>query len=243
MIPTSAALINKKISLKNRLKRYIVDHPQIAHLAISMYNHLFGGNRLFLRSNRLSIGAAMLQRSKIDIHGKNNTVVISNMCRLRHCRIYICGNNNVITIAKNVSLYQAELWIENDDNEIYIGENSSISGETQLAAIESTKIIIGDDCMFSGNIAFRTGDSHSIIDMSGKRINASKSIRIGNHVWIGTRVIVLKGSVVGDHCIVGAGTTLSGEFDESNSIIVGNPARIVKRGCDWLRQRIPVEDL
>ncbi len=71
--------------------------------------------------------------------------------------------------------------------------------KTRLACIEGTSIEIGEDCMFSANIVFRTGDSHSIINSDGQRINASKSICIGNHVWIGNTVIVNKGVKVSDN--------------------------------------------
>ncbi|MBP2659028.1 MAG: hypothetical protein H6Q69_2060 [Firmicutes bacterium] len=39
--------------------------------------------------------------------------------------------------------------------------------------------------MFSHDVHIRNGDSHSIIDLqTKKRINFSKDIIIGDHVWI-----------------------------------------------------------
>ena len=87
--------------------------------------------------------------------------------------------------------------------------------------------------MFSDTITFRTGDSHSILGSDGKRINKAKDITIGDHVWIGQQVIVLKGSTVGADSIVGTGSLLTGKTYDSNSIIAGIPAKTVKQHVSW----------
>ena len=38
----------------------------------------------------------------------------------------------------------------------------------------------------------------------------------------------MKGSEIGDNCVVGAGAVVSGKF-EADCMIAGNPARIIKR--------------
>ena len=83
-----------------------------------------------------------------------------------------------------------------------------------------------------------TGDSHSIVDLEGKRLNTSESIRIGDHVWVGINVTCLKGVHIANNSVVGAGSLLNGSFSEENVVLAGNPARVVKTGVDWLRERI-----
>ena len=56
----------------------------------------------------------------------------------------------------------------------------------------------------------------------------AKPIRIGKNCFVGCNAIILKGTVLGDGCVVGAGAVVAGEF-ESNSVIVGNPARVIRR--------------
>lgn len=56
----------------------------------------------------------------------------------------------------------------------------------------------------------------------------SKEIRIGKNCFLGCNSIVLKGTVLGDGCVVGAGAVVSGKFEE-NCVIAGNPARVIKR--------------
>ncbi len=92
--------------------------------------------------------------------------------------------------------------------------------------------------MFSSDIVVRTGDSHTITDLSGQRINASKDVTIGNHTWVGNKVTMNKGAVLPDHSVVGACSVVTKAFDTNNVVIAGNPAKIIKENIDWLRERI-----
>lgn len=134
--------------------------------------------------------------------------------------------------------------IEDDNGSIILKRHVTVCGQTELAVIEGTKITIGEDCLFSGNIMFRTGDSHSILDQnSGKRINPSEDITIGDHVWIGNSVKILKGVKIGDHSIVGIGAILSSGDYHSHCIIGGiGHGKILKTGIDWTPQRISIKE-
>ena len=51
-------------------------------------------------------------------------------------------------------------------------------------------------------------------------------IKIGNNVFIGNSCTILPSTVIGDNCIVGAGSVVRGKFPD-NSVIIGNPAKVV----------------
>ena len=92
--------------------------------------------------------------------------------------------------------------------------------------------------MFSSLIEFRTGDSHSIIDVvSKKRINYAQDVIIGNHVWIGAHSKILKGVTIGDNSIIGTNSLVTKNILK-NSIAAGIPAKVLKSNVDWLRARI-----
>jgi acetyltransferase-like isoleucine patch superfamily enzyme len=220
------------------IETYIRSNPHKFSFLLHGYNNVLGGNKIKISAkNSSEIGAALMKKTSILVNGVNNTIIIKDLSRLMNCNIYIQGNNNRIVINERVYLNQAELWIEDDNNKISIGEHTSIYGKTHLAAIEGTSIKIGNDCMI-GDTHFRTGDSHSIMDLNGKRINMSKDIVIGDHVWVCTQAIILKGTTVANNCIVSAGALVTKKFSEENVILGGNPARIIRSNIDWSSERI-----
>jgi GNAT superfamily N-acetyltransferase len=54
-------------------------------------------------------------------------------------------------------------------------------------------------------------------------------IKIGDHCWIGANVVLLPGVQLGPRTIVGAGSIVTKSFPEGNCVIVGNPARLLRR--------------
>ena len=181
----------------------------------------------------------MLRRCKIVNRGQNNRIIIGDYTRLVDCVITIRGNNNTILIGDKCVCRQATFCIEDDNNSIEIGERTALCGQIQLAAIESTNIKIGRECLFSSRIDIRTGDSHSLIQQgTRKRINQSVSIDIGDHVWIGTGVTILKGTSIAENCMVGAASLLCKSYTNPHCVIAGVPAKEVKYDIDWLAERI-----
>ena len=60
-----------------------------------------------------------------------------------------------------------------------------------------------------------------------KQPNAVSPVRIGEDVWIAAGAKILKGSCLGDGCIIGAQSVVKGCI-APNAIAVGMPARILK---------------
>lgn len=190
------------------------------------------------KKNKLNC-CGFLFRSSIKVVGRENQIDIGREVRLHHVYIMIHGDKNHIIIKKGAAIRSCELVIEDQNGGIEIGEGTGLSGNVHLAAIEGKKIIIGNDCMFSANITIRVGDSHSIIQVENeKRINPSKDVVIGNHVWVGNQVTILKGVSIPDNCIIGTGSVVTKSIEKPNVIIAGNPARIVKQDISWCRERI-----
>jgi acetyltransferase-like isoleucine patch superfamily enzyme len=52
-------------------------------------------------------------------------------------------------------------------------------------------------------------------------------IVIGNNVWLGAKVTVMKGVTIADRCIVGANAVVNRSFYEA-SMIAGIPAKQIK---------------
>ena len=78
-----------------------------------------------------------------------------------------------------------------------------------------------------------------ILDADGHAINyegrheRDNAIVIGDHVWIGSHVKILKGVHIADDSVVAANAVVTKSFAEKNVLIAGNPAQIIKRGVEW----------
>ena len=63
--------------------------------------------------------------------------------------------------------------------------------------------------------------------------------QIGDRCLIGMGAIVLDGAKLGDYCMVGAGAVVTGKTDApEGSLLLGNPAKIVRSLTEEERQRI-----
>ena len=168
--------------------------------------------------------------------GQDNVVTLGEDAKVT--RIVVEGHRNTIRIGARCRL-NGQIVVKCADGLIEIGEATTSMG-LRLHMHESSQVVIGRDCMFSGGIFMDPSDNHSIIDVaSGKRINPSKPITIGDHVWVGQQVTILKGTVIGSHSIVGAGSIVRGVVPP-NTLVAGSPARVIRSGVTWDRRRLPV---
>lgn len=202
--------------------------------------YFFNGNHIKNNGsgNKIIRNNAFFTNSNLKIIGNNNTIIIGFDTRVVDIMIFILGNNNCIEIGSHCSLKGCILWLEDNENRIRIGSGTTIEHKTELACIEGCKISIGEDCMFSSNVLLTTGDSHSIIDFQGIRINPSKDVTIGNHVWVGGRAMIMKGTNIPSFTIIGAGSFVNKKFEKEHTIIAGCPSKTIKENINWKRDRL-----
>jgi len=221
-------------SLKNKFKN--IRFFRWSFLKFKKLYIVFGKN--IRGKNNIIKNKGVFVNVKFDIKGNNNLIEIGKGTLISDVLIYIRGDRHKLKIGENCKYSGGYIWFEDKDCEIKIEKYTTIEF-AQLAVTEPNKsITIGEDCMLSGEIVFRTGDSHSIIDLnSKKRINYAENINIGNHVWIGSRATILKGANIADNCIIGINSIVTKSFPE-NSLIVGSPAKVIKENVTWDRNRL-----
>ena len=200
---------------------------------------LFGRNSYRVDgSSVVQKGRSLIRGTSFIVSGESNVVGLGDLSSLEGCRVRISGDRNRIRINSRAYLRQVDIVIEGDDNTITIGENTRIYQGVLLAAMEGTALSIGAQCMIASDCQLRTGDSHSVTDLHGRRLNPAEDIIIDDHVWCGTRVLCLAGSVIPRDSIIGAGALVNRRFSERNVVVAGVPARVVKRGVDWCAERV-----
>ena len=215
-----------------RIKRFIRDNESLMML-LSMIYRLFGFNHIKGRKGlKVQVTGVFSRKVKIINHGNNNVVVVGKGGRLNNCKIEIFGDGNKVQFDEDCVGNEVDIWIS-DGSSIEIGRNTHFTGEIHIACTEGKKIRIGERCLFSNEVVFRTGDSHSILNSEGVRINPAADILLGNHVWIGQQVVVLKGAIIGDESIIGTRSLVTGKQFENHAVLAGSPAQTVKRNVTW----------
>lgn len=221
------------------IKEQIKGNPEKFAWLFRIYNRFLGHNKIRIKGkSKIMFPAAMLNHVKITVEGNQNVIEIGRLTRMTDSSIYIKGNNNRIIIDERNGFEGSGLWIEDDGNEILIGVHNRFFRNTHLAALEGTKISVGSDGLFAPDVQFRTSDSHSILNMEGRRINPAKDISVGNHVWMGAGVTVLKGGVIPDESVIGMNSLVNRKLDETNCVYAGSPVKKVKTGIKWNSERI-----
>ena len=105
-----------------------------------------------------------------------------------------------------LGMYQRTIIVAKNRGKIRIGDRVGISGAT-IYAWDS--IEIGDDTRIGANVKIIDTDFHPVDPEERLKGNNTasgcKPIKIGKNVFIGMNSIILKGSTIGDNCVVGGG--------------------------------------
>ena len=113
-------------------------------------------------------------------------------------------------------------------------EVGNYSGFTSAILSSRTLIKIGENVNIGGNVRIFDHDFHSL-DYRHRRKGGgdfkhvqTAEVVIDDDVFIGTNAIILKGVYIGARSIIGAGSVVAGKNIPPDSLVIGNPARIVK---------------
>ncbi len=145
-----------------------------------------------------------------------------------------------VEIGNDVAIYAGCSFALGPKGRCTIGDFSLVNGALIMAEEEIT---IGKHCLISWNVGLADSDFHPIdpalrlqdtIACSVYYPNKperpkieTRPIHICDNVWIGMNAVVLKGVTIGDNSIVAAGSVVTKDVPP-NTIVAGNPARIVK---------------
>ena len=90
-------------------------------------------------------------------------------------------------------------------------------------------IELGDHVEITAGVRFLPHDGALwVFREKEPKIDLMMPIKVGSNVFIGYNAIILRGAVIGDNCIIGAGSVVSGTIPP-NSVAAGVPAKVIKR--------------
>ncbi len=203
----------------------------------------------------------IIDNANIVIDGDNNVVDIHFTSEedaeriLLHTgfNIMIYGNNNRMNIGEGLSVGYNPGWgmfgmhlvigtpfdgwmgtPRNVNNcRMDIGEHVIICGGMIFLQDNNSHIKIGRDTMISWGVNIWCTDAHVITDLEGEPKNFAQFIEIGDRVWVGKDVKIGKNVKIGNDNVIGWGSIVTKSFEDTNQLIVGVPAKVVKTGIKW----------
>lgn len=96
-------------------------------------------------------------------------------------------------------------------------------------------ISIGHHVVISERVVLRDSDNHTIQDAGDTASDSpakTAPIVVGDHVWMGMNVTVLKGVTIGEGAIVAAGSVVNNDVPP-HCLVGGVPARVIKTNVSW----------
>jgi maltose O-acetyltransferase len=115
-------------------------------------------------------------------------------------------------------------FVSYDGARISIGDHTFVNYGSSISAYKHVKI--GHQCLIGHHALIVDRNEHGV-----ERRDVApppEQVIIEDHVWIGSRVIILPGVCIGRHSVIGAGSVVTKDIP-ANCLAVGNPARVVRR--------------
>jgi maltose O-acetyltransferase len=138
------------------------------------------------------------------------------------------GNGSSLGCGYAPRLGKGEVFLQarHPNAKIVMGESNAVGNNVAMVANE--QITIGDNCLIGELVTIYDCDFHEINPATRNRsVGLTKPVSIGNNVWLGSRVLVLKGVTIGDNSVIAAASVVTKSIP-ANCLAAGNPAKIIR---------------
>lgn len=199
--------------------------------AIKIPIYIFGPVKFPNLSGQVSI-EGLIRRGMIQFGCDDENIIATH----EPTRIYVSGKLVFRGSCKFAKATQILVW---DKGVLEIGDSSWLGSFTKVVVFGS--VSIGKNFMSSWECQIFDTDFHFIINKSNKTVADNiKPVTIGERVWLGSRVSVLKGTALPDETIVAASSLCNANYSErySNSIILGGvPAKLLTENVVYVSDK------
>ena len=167
--------------------------------------------KIYIKDGDIEIGCDLLKKSKAETR-----------LRLRDGAVFSSDGGCKISYGCTLEILQDAVL---DAKYFTMNSNSVL--------VAAKKITLGNDVMIARNVVLYDSDFHSVLDEQGVARNFPEPVEIGDHVWIGTNVTVLKGIKIGGGSVIGAGIVISENVPEN---VIKNRDGIKPNKNGWSRK-------
>ena len=108
-----------------------------------------------------------------------------------------------------------------------IGDNSYFNDGAIIVCRDN--ITIGKNFQSGPNLLIYDHD-HDYKNEKGLKTKQylTAPVAIGNNVWVGANVIILRGTTIGDNCVIAAGAVIKGNIS-SNTVVVQKRENVYRK--------------
>jgi acetyltransferase-like isoleucine patch superfamily enzyme len=169
--------------------------------------------RLLLRLARLKLRfGRRLQVDGIAFVGPGVTLEIGKGATLRLGRWCWIGHGSKIRV---------------HEGEVVIGAKTVMGQECTISAFQH--VSVGRECILADRVMLIDFD-HGVVEVERPiRVQGiyKRDVRVGNNVWVGYGACFLRGTTVGDNCVIGTSSVITKDVPD-NAVVAGVPARVLR---------------
>lgn len=147
-------------------------------------------SKIYVGDGDLEIGCDRLKGSKTE-----------TLIRLRENAVWSSEGGCRISYGATIEVLQNALL----DTQFFTVNSNSV-------LITAKRIQIGRDVMIARNVVIYDSDHHTMTSRKDEVSNPDRPIQIGDHVWLTANVTVLKGTTIGNNCVIGSSSVVHGNI-------------------------------
>jgi acetyltransferase-like isoleucine patch superfamily enzyme len=184
-------------------------------------------NDLFLRFRRRvrSWFLRLYLRRRGVVFGRN---LEGNCCSVQVWGRIVLGDDVKLVSFPDGEVFKTCLVTWRSSSLIKVGSNCLLNGVVIQCRC---RVVVGDNCMFGAGSVVLDSDFHSLsvdaVVRRGSEGAVDGAVVLGDNVWVGRNVVILKGVCIGDNSVIAAGSVVTGCVP-ANQLFGGNPARFIK---------------
>lgn len=141
------------------------------------------------------------------------------------CRIRLFKNGS-IKIGHNCEIESGCDIQVHGNGKLSIGDGTYMNRYCMVSAQNSVKI--GSHCMFGPAVKIFDNDHEYSASEGVKSSLKTAPISIGNNCWLASNVVILRGTSIGDNCVIGAGCVVSGNVPKNTIMKVSQHSILVQ---------------
>lgn len=167
--------------------------------------------------------------AKIKVYGDENFLIGVSKLKKSKAETYIRMGRDSVWYLRRGGALTYECTLEIHENAVL--DTGYFTMNARGTMVVDKKVTLGEDVMMARNVIIYDSDFHQILDYEERQTNPPQEVIIGDRVWLGAGVTVLKGARIASHSVVGAGVLVTKNNSHENTVGMKHPANWKRKEC------------